>query len=225
MSKLRNTPRRTSRARNIARTVCGAAVLVVGILAAACADAPAGPMPLAAGAAPSLAKAGHGQKLRFGPSDTLATPVVAQGLLRTTPLRSPVSVSFEVTRRGGHFVVPGTGLSIQVPPGAVPDQPMTVTVSAPAGDVIAYEFGPHGAQFKKPLEMRQDLKGTNWERKLKPTFQVGYFARSSDLNVGKKTALVREALPVGLDATGQRLDFDVVHFSGYMVAWGFSSRR
>jgi hypothetical protein len=219
MSKLRNTTGRTSRARHILRTVCGAAVLVVGVLAAACADAPAGPTQLAA--APSLSKASVETKLRFGTSDTLRTPVVAQGLLRTTPLKSAVNVSFEITRRGGHFVVPGTGLTIQVPPGAVPDQPMTVTVSAPAGDVIAYEFGPHGAQFKKPLEMRQDLRGTNWQRKLKPTFQVGYFSRSSDLDLGRKSALVREALPVGLDATGQRLDFDVVHFSGYMVAWGF----
>src|SRR5688500_6203904 len=95
MSKLRNTLRGTSHARNAARALCGAAMLVVAVLAAACADAPVGPTQLAADAAPSLSKASVGTKLRFGPSDTLATPVVAQGLLRATPLNSAVNVTFE----------------------------------------------------------------------------------------------------------------------------------
>ena len=220
MSDLRNTLRRTGRVARVARRLGGVAALAVGVLAAACADAPSAPQ-LSVAAPPSLAKAGAHKTGRFGASDTLAAPVVAQGLLRTTPLRAPVTATFEVTRRGGHFVLPGTGLSFQVPPGAVTDLSMTITVTARAGDVVAYEFGPHGAQFKKALEMRQDLRGTNWSRQLAPTFQVGYFSRASDLDVAKKSALVREAIPVGVNAAGQHLDFDVVHFSGYMVSWGF----
>jgi hypothetical protein len=206
--------------RHIARVACGAVLLAVGGLALACSDAPSAPAREAV--APSLAKVVNPHAIgRFGKSDTLPSPVVAQSLLRATPLAAPVSATFEITRAGGRFGLPGTGLSILVPPGAVPDQPMTVTVTAPAGDVIAYEFGPHGAQFKKPLEMHQDLRGTNWDRKLRPTFQVGYFAATSDLDLAGKTARVHEALPVGTNTTGQFLEFDVVHFSGYMVAWGF----
>ena len=195
-----------------------AALLVAGV--AACADAPSAPA--LDPAAPSLAKASApGQLGRFGKSDTLARPATATALLRTTPLAAAITVRHELTRRGGHFTVPGTGLSIQVPPGAVPDQPITITVTAVKGDVLAYEFQPHGTQFKKPLQLTQDLRGTNWHRKLAGRLDIGYFADSRDLDLVRKSALVREAIPAGLDAAGQRVGFDVTHFSGYMVSWGF----
>lgn len=195
-----------------------AALLVAGV--AACADAPSAPA--LDPAAPSLAKANApGQLGRFGKSDTLARPVSATALLRTTPLQASITVRQELTRRGGHFTVPGTGLTIQVPPGAVPDQPITITVTAVKGDVLAYEFEPHGTQFRKPLELTQDLRGTNWQKKLVGRLDIGYFASARDLDLTRKSALVREAIPAGLDAAGHRVSFDVTHFSGYMVSWGF----
>jgi hypothetical protein len=195
-----------------------AALLIAGV--AACADAPSAPALDPAAASLSKANA-PGQLGRFGKSDTLARPTTATALLRTSPLAASVTVRQELTRRGGHFTVPGTGLSIQVPPGAVPDQPITITVTAVKGDVIAYEFQPHGTQFKKPLELTQDLRGTNWQKRLAARLDIGYFADSRDLDLTKKSALVREAIPTGLDAAGQRVHFDVTHFSGYMVSWGF----
>jgi hypothetical protein len=153
---------------------------------------------------------------------SLAVPVVATGLLRSTPLTAAVSASFTVKGSGGRFEVPGTGLSIIVPPGALPkDQPLTITVTALAGDLLAYEFQPHGTRFNKPLQVTQDLRATNWSRRLAGHIDVGYFAERTDLDLVRKTARVREALPTGVDATGNRVEWDISHFSGYMVSWGF----
>ena len=223
MSTSSNSVRLTDHARALRRTMAGVAAVVVASLATACVDAPSAPATPSPADAPSLAKGGSPAKVgRFGESDTLRTPVVATALLRTSPLRTAVSASFTVKGAGGRFELPGTGLSVIVPPGALPkDQPLTIRVTAPAGDVVAYEFEPHGTQFNKALQMRQDLRGTNWSRRLAGSIDVGYFARSTDLSLSRKTALVHEALRTGLDATGQHVDFDVIHFSGYMVSWGF----
>src|SRR5690349_25111495 len=91
MSIPSNTVRRVARAVALRRVVAGVGAVVVAALATACADAPAAPTSLAADA-PSLAKvAAPGKKGRFGASDTLAVPVVATGLLRTTPLKAAAS--------------------------------------------------------------------------------------------------------------------------------------
>jgi hypothetical protein len=220
MSNPSNRVRRAVRASALRRAVAGIGAVVVAALTGACADAPAAPTSLAPAAAPSLGLA-LGKLGRFGKSDTLAVPAVSRGLLRTTPLRAAVSASFVVKGAGGRFEVPGTGLSIQVPAGALPkDQPLTITVTALAGDLVAYEFEPHGTQFNKPLQLTQDLRATNWQRRLAATLDVGYFASRADVNLAQKTALVREALPTGLGLNGTHVEWDVSHFSGYMVSWG-----
>jgi hypothetical protein len=222
MSHLRNTPAPRVRAR-IARGVLAAAIALAG-LTTACADAPSSP--LAAPAAPSAAKGGKQQDTVSAATSTttttvLATPSTAQGLLRTTPLAAPVTTSFVVTPLGGTFTLPGAGLLVVVPPNAHPAGPITITATAVPGDVVAYEFEPHGTVFAAPIVAVQDLTATNWQSKgTGATYDVGYFSASTDLDLGAKTALVRELLPRTIDVLGVRLIFQMSHFSGYMVSWG-----
>jgi hypothetical protein len=206
--------------------------VVAGALGA-CSDAPLGPTLAGAGAVPSLAKGtngnGNGASRPGAANDAadtvwageeFATPVVASGLKRLEPLADTVSATFTVTRDGGTFVLPGTGLEIRVQKNTVKSD-FELTVKALPGEAVAYEFGPHGTQFKKSLIMSQDLAGTDYASNPGAALDAGYFASLDDLDAKKGTALVKEALQNSIDETTGKFYFAVNHFSGYMVAWGF----
>ena len=178
MSNHGNTPTRQPAARRRWRTAVGVATLaVVGVLAA-CSDAPSAPGAASVGpAAPSFAKGLKGGK--FGQTfdsvwagQQLASPVLATSLKRNQPLADTISASFPVTRAGGTFTVAGTGLQIEVPKNAVKDD-FVMTVKALPGNVVAYEFGPHGLQFKKSLFLWQDLSGNDYARLGIASFDAG----------------------------------------------------
>jgi hypothetical protein len=172
---------------------------------AACSDAPSAPRaPLAPGNAPQ--------------ASVLSSPVTARVLLRSTPLVFSVRVSASIGKAGGSINVPGTGLTLVVPSGAV-SAPTTFTISAPAGRNVWYEFGPSGAKFAVPLVIRQDLSKTNLLGLDRSRFEGGYFM-SGSRNESAGTAKVTEALPITFNATGTELSFKVTHFSGYMVSTG-----
>ena len=233
MSTPRNTVSGASRPRHIGRTVCGAVALAVGVLTAACADAPSSPVQPSAAGVPSLAKGGKKGTSRPGeqsttqaqdsvwPGEVLATPVVASGLQRTQALPAEVSASFLVTKAGGQYTLPGTGLTVWVPSNAISGDTLTMTFTALAGDVVAYHFAPHGTVFSKSLIMVQDLNVTNFRSRASPTFDVGYFGAEADVDLSSKTALILERLQKYFDGDAARLYWAVNHFSGYMVSWGF----
>jgi hypothetical protein len=236
MSTRRNTSDRMSLASYTRRALAGLTALAAVALMAACADAPSSPARPLAPSAPSLANAGapdpngapdeqHANPPAWATGSygtSLATPVVATGLLRTQPLAASVSVTYTATNRGGYFALPEAGLQVFVPRGAVAaETPLTMTVTALPGNAVAYEFQPHGVVFNKPLIVVQDLRVTNWQTK-STTLDVGYFAGNGDLDPTAGTALVRERMLNHLDVTGARLYWAVPHFSGYMVAWGFA---
>jgi hypothetical protein len=212
--------------RNVLR-LAGAAVVAAAVMTA-CSDAPSAPLASPTTGAPSLARSGKSQDTvsaatSTSPTTVLATPGTAPGLLRTTPLADSVKTTFVITPLGGSFSLPDAGLTVYVPANAYPAGTITITATAVPGDVVAYEFEPHGIQFALPLVAIQDLTATNWQSKgTGATYDVGYFAAPSDLDVGSKTALVRELLPRSFDPLGRRLIFQISHFSGYMVAWGRS---
>jgi hypothetical protein len=94
-------------------------------------------------------------------------------------------------------------------------------VAARAGDLVAYEFQPHGTVFAKPIQLTQDLKGTSFYKlDNHGTVEAAYFASPEQLDEGTDTALVDEFLPVSADLTNAKLKFDVGHFSGYMLSSG-----
>lgn len=140
-------------------------------------------------------------------------------LQRREALASPVTVTKSIGYWGGTISVPNTGLTIRVPQGAV-SSTTEFSVTALPGRAIAYEFGPHGKQFSKPLTFEQDLRVSmlnEWQLQ-RVKLQGGYFEDTSGLIDGLLRALVKELLPALVDTSDMKVRFDIRHFSGYLVA-------
>jgi hypothetical protein len=196
-------------------------VVALAAVVAACSDAPSSPTPALTPAPVRLSKSRGGS----GQTETVA---------RSTPLAAPVTVSYRIDpKRNGSVELPGTGLRIDVPAGAV-DAPVTITATAVPGSVVAYEFQPHGLVFKRPLQARQDLRalapsvlsqlqsvlsGLLSGKVSTSQLEIAYFANPSALD-GGDTVSVQEFLASALDFGSGRVEFSIEHFSGYMVAWG-----
>lgn len=150
----------------------------------------------------------------------IVDPVVsASVLLRTRPLTNDRTAMIPVGPAGASFFLPNTGLRITVPPKAV-SAPIWLTVTAKRGNLVAYEFGPHGTVFNVPLVLTQDLTNTLWRGTQPASFEIGYFASSAQLDVAGGKADINEFLPLQLDAAAQSISFHVSHFSGYVIATG-----
>ena len=102
---------------------------------------------------------------------------------------------------------------------------MTFTITAYAGNVVAYDFQPHGVTFLKPLTAVQQLGHTNWQSYHLPagyyqSSSGGYFASASQINFTTGQALVTEFMPTGVNVGGATMTWSVPHFSGYIASWG-----
>ena len=149
---------------------------------------------------------------------------VVSVVTRNTPLAADVTAGAWIGRRGGTIDVPGAGLRVVVPGGAVP-RSTYISVRALAGSLVSYEFGPHGTQFAQPLTITQDLRDLEVRRadgSLRE-IEAGHFASVDDVSASAATASVNELLPVAIDVTGNRVRFNVRHFSGYLLASGRDS--
>jgi hypothetical protein len=180
---------------------------------AACADSSTGPTRYSAPAA------GQPDASLLG---SLLTP--ANVVTRTAPLAANITASAVVTPSGGGIVtIPAAGLTVVVPPGAV-SSTMTITVTALAGNLVAYDFGPSGTKFSAPLQVTQSTSGTNISllSVLLGNVHAAYFANDSQINFLNGTALVNDVLSLNLGALLGTVQFNVSHFSGYLLATGLS---
>ena len=145
------------------------------------------------------------------------------GLLRLTPVITSVTRSRTFDRNGGQLAIPELGFSLKVPAGAIPGQTLTISVTAIAGRMVAYNFEPHGTKFLKPLTISQELTGTNGllGSLISPDLLGGYFKSDSQLNPLNNTAVIDEAFQIR--TSGSTASFDIWHFSGYMVSTGRSA--
>jgi len=152
----------------------------------------------------------------------LTTPVVLSAVTRETSLETDVTASATIGKEGGALTIPGTGLTITVPAGAVA-QPVTFTAIARRGSLLAYEFFPAGMTFAVPLKVSQDLDFTSWEHQGDQTDVFGgYFDSEKSLNDLSAEAAVREVPPSTIDVPTCIVTFEVHHFSGYIIATGRS---
>ena len=148
--------------------------------------------------------------------------VIAPVLGRSKSIHGNKSTSVVVDERGGWLSLPAAGLYVFVPPGAVKNR-VTLTAKAIPGDLMAYQFGPHGAKFDVPLVMYQSLDlaalppGADLSQ-----FEVGYFADERTLNFRTRNVKVNEFIPTGIVFDGHAVRFEVSHFSGYVIATGRS---
>jgi hypothetical protein len=145
----------------------------------------------------------------------LSSPLNVNVVQRDTPLSDPVSTSVNVSWFGGAMRLPGTGLTVIIPPFAV-SRPITLTATAVPGSDVAYEFGPHGTHFNVPLVVIQDLSHVNMSGINPLLMFAGYY---SSLNDGG-TASITELLDLGVNVADQTAVFTVSHFSGYLLASG-----
>ncbi len=192
-----------------ARALCRAALAAVALAAvSACSsDRLLGPTE-AAVAAPA----------RPAPAVLASFGVIPKtALLRTTTLKKAISKSAKFTQEGGTLAIPELGVTLTVPPAAFAAKTLTITVTALAGNAVAYTFEPHGTQFLRPLSLSQDLATTTWATNR--SFLLlggGYFKDAAQVNTITGAALVDETLPVAV--VGTRTFMSLWHFSGYMIS-------
>lgn len=156
------------------------------------------------------------------PLGVVATPGGAPVLpvRRQIPLMEDRSWSFDVGPGGTVVRDAATGLTVQVPAGAVASA-THITVIALKGAPLAYRFEPHGLQFAAPVRLVQSLHGLKLTPELLgiPPLFGGYFANDSlptDPVNGETRVL--EVLPIRIDVKARTALLDVRHFSGYLVA-------
>ena len=147
----------------------------------------------------------------------LTSLLTVDGLQRTTPLAAPITVSKAIGAEGGTLAIPEAGVTVVVPRGALA-QTTTITMTARAGSLVAYDFAPHGITFAKPLAFSQQLRGTNASLLTAPLLQLGYYSDPSLLT--KTGGLVSQLLGGTLNTLTWTFTAPIPHFSGYIVTCG-----
>ena len=150
-------------------------------------------------------------------SDPAGAPI--RPVSREIALAANDTFSFDVGAAGTLVRHSITGLTIQVPPGAVA-APTHITVTALKGAALAYRFAPHGLRFNVPLQLTQSLRGIRLRQPLTvPQLFAGYFADDSlPMDSATGNARVIEILPVQVDVKNGTALLQIRHFSGYTVA-------
>jgi hypothetical protein len=136
---------------------------------------------------------------------------------RTKPLAAPITVTKEIGYYGGTLSIPEAGVTVIVPRGALL-RTTTITMTARAGSLLAYDFSPTGTTFYKPLVFNQSLKGTNVTLLQVPLLRLGYYSDPGLL--GELTATVSELLGGVTDLLSWTFTAPIKHFSGYIVTCG-----
>jgi hypothetical protein len=158
---------------------------------------------------------------------TVETTAIGQGttLVRSQPLASDVTVSKIIGPGGGELEIPQAGLRVYVPRGAL-TRSTTITATALKGDMVAYEFGPHGTRFALPLVVTQRTEGTDAASlPAGSVLSLGYFTSPGQLDPVTRTASIAELISRLAFSTGDAVVFPVTHFSGYAVLWGVHNDR
>ncbi|MDQ3809868.1 MAG: hypothetical protein M3336_06210 [Chloroflexota bacterium] len=122
---------------------------------------------------------------------------------------------------GGTIAIAAAGIQVVFPAGAVAAA-VPITVTAPAGYSVAYNFGPHGLRFSKPVKVEVSLNGTlaQGNRTVQNLLQAAYFI--DELGTIEATGIVpaSEYRSVQFDPSRLKVTFPIQHFSGYLLASG-----
>ena len=152
----------------------------------------------------------------------LTTPLLAPVTTRSSTISGETAVAY-IGRSGGTITLPKSGLTVTVPYGAV-STTTKFTITAPAGNAVAYEFQPHGTKFAVPLVVTQDLTKTAYSLSSGQVLRAGYY-KDGSLDLTNNTALVTEIFPVAFNSAGTRATFKIGHFSGYMMSTGLTDEK
>jgi len=136
---------------------------------------------------------------------------------RIKPLAAPITVTKEIGYYGGTLSIPEAGVTVTVPRGALM-RTTTITMTARAGDLLAYDFSPTGTKFSKPLIFNQSLKGTDVTLLQVPLLRLGYYSDPGLL--GELTSTVSDLLVGVTNLLDWSFTAPINHFSGYLVICG-----
>ena len=145
------------------------------------------------------------------------TLTLFEGVQRSSPLASSITVTQTIGSSGGTLSIPLAGVTVTVPNGAL-SSPTEITMTARAGSLLAYDFAPHGITFAKPLVFTQRLAGTNASVLNARLLELGYYSDPSLLN--STGGLVSELIAGTVDLVSWTFTSNIKHFSGYIVACG-----
>jgi hypothetical protein len=191
----------------------GALALVL-TLAGCSADRATAPAPMTASSAePSASLLGG----LLGTVTGVLNLTTVQGVQRTTPLAAPITVTKDIGYYGGTLSIPEAGVTVIVPRGALM-RTTTITMTARAGSLLAYDFSPTGTTFNVPLVFHQSLRGTNVTLLQAPLLRLGYYSDPGLL--GAVTASVTDLLAGVTSLLDWSFNAPIKHFSGYLVACG-----
>jgi hypothetical protein len=143
-----------------------------------------------------------------------------EAIQRTKPLAAPITVMKTIGYDGGTLSIPEAGVTVTVPRGAL-YRTTTITMTARAGSLVAYDFSPTGTTFNKPLLFNQSLKGTNVNLLQVPFLRLGYYSDPGLL--GDVTAVVSDLLGGVVNLLDWSFNAPIKHFSGYVVTCGRAS--
>lgn len=166
------------------------------------------------------------QSLPFEPGTTASffTHAPAPGfevLRRNAALTADVSATSVIGPEGGEITLLSAGITFVVPPNALSEQ-TEITVLAPAGDAVAFQFAPHGLEFDVPASIRVAAAATNADdfsgdsaRGGSPLDHIMGVYFNGDPGLGVEPLENLDAY--FLDGS---ITFDIDHFSGYACASG-----
>ncbi|MDQ2890136.1 MAG: hypothetical protein M3R65_06215 [Gemmatimonadota bacterium] len=202
--------------------------LGIALLATACTpERVSGPQAVASTASAtasimaSASKAGPVASFPPGPASDQLRPAIT----RKHALKSDITVTQVIGAKGGTIHIGKAGLTVVFSPGALL-QKTPITVTANAGSLISYEFGPHGTQFYAPVAIEQDMKQTTIDKKISQANNLfgGYMPNGTSDIVGdsaRVTELHKSHTTIGVDYFGKpqmkTSVFIVWHFSGYIL--------
>jgi len=137
-------------------------------------------------------------------------------------LPSASTASANIGPEGGVLELPSAGLSVVVPRGAV-SKMTAMSVTSRPGQLLSYQFAPHGIQFAVPLRVTQNISGTDMANGSLTGLRAVYFADESQVNDASASVVPTELMNVQIDRTAGTASFEIHHFSGYMFATGDDS--
>jgi hypothetical protein len=147
-----------------------------------------------------------------GPSASLLSSSNAVSVVkRTVALTSDEVVSKNIGPLGGTIILPRSGLTVVVPLGALTTT-TKITVTSPKGDLLGYEFEPHGLQFKLPVLLQQNILATKLS--LATVLGGAFGAYHTDALAPTVNALEI----INLQKLLGVVVLPVKHFSGYVIA-------
>lgn len=141
---------------------------------------------------------------------------------RSVALPAPLSTSRAIGPDGGEIRIAAAGVTFVVPAGAL-DQVTDITVTALAGDALAFEFAPHGLEFARPASIRVDVAGTEAEHLLESGDRTVRRPLDRFLGVyftGDEVSGYEALENLGTYLLDGSIVFEIEHFSGYVCASG-----